>query len=102
MRKTPYYKKPKSRGQILSKARLEKKMSLKVLSHLVGCTEGYLSRIENDIQSPSAKILFSLFKNIDGDFDVMMDWILEDFEYYLSKIGINVSLLFSKNKLDKG
>jgi transcriptional regulator with XRE-family HTH domain len=67
-------------GTRLKHARLTKALSLRQLAEDVGCTEGFLSKIENNKARPSLAMLHRLVR----------------------KLEINVAKLFSEDRADMG
>jgi transcriptional regulator with XRE-family HTH domain len=67
-------------GMRLKHARLTKGLSLRQLAEEVGCTEGFLSKVENDRARPSLSMLHRL----------------------VHKLKINVARLFSEDRSDLG
>jgi len=54
-------------GSILRKRRKDKKLTLKNVSQKAGISEGFLSQVENDVNSPSVDTLVKICNAIDLD-----------------------------------
>lgn len=67
-------------GSRLRHARLTKRMSLKQVAELAGCTESFLSKVENEKVNPSLTMLHSIVAVLD----------------------INIAALFSRRDVDAG
>ena len=62
MRKSAYPKSPKTLGQIIRKTRMDSKKSLLEVAEVAQMSEGYLSRIEADKQTPTLEMMDAIAK----------------------------------------
>ena len=73
-------------GDIINRARLEKRMSLRALARELAIAASYLSDIENDRRVPSEAVLRDIARLLDVDFDLLMQQagrLGEDAQQYL-------------------
>jgi len=64
---------PKTLGGRLKQARLVEGYSQRKLSELSGVSNAHISRIENDLESPSAEVLVKLCRGLNY---ISADWLL--------------------------
>lgn len=80
---------------MLLNLRIKRGYTLKELENRSGVKESYISRIERGHQMPSIKTMIMLCATLDGDFDILMEIILEDFERELGKAGIHIEIFYT-------
>ena len=73
-------------GDLINKARVAKRLSLRGLAREVGIVPSYLADIENDRRTPSESVLRRISAILDLDFDALMQQagrLGEEAEHYL-------------------
>ena len=73
-------------GDLINKARVTKRLSLRGLAREVGIVPSYLADIENDRRTPSESVLRRISAILDLDFDDLMQQagrLGEEAEHYL-------------------
>ena len=59
-------------GDMINKARVDKRLGLRALARQLDIAPSYLSDIENDRRVPSEAVLLKISQLLDLDFDVLM------------------------------
>ena len=116
MRKSKYPESPKTFGEIIRKKRMDSNLSLKDVSKRTKLTEGYLSRIESDIQMPMPEAAETIAKALGDDFSTYIPHLYRKYfpdtypfhlqQYMASKFALDyhaamIKLDHSLNQLTK-
>jgi transcriptional regulator with XRE-family HTH domain len=89
-------------GIRLKHARLNRRVSLRDLADQVGCTEGFLSKVENDKVRPSLTMLHNLVKALDFNIAKLFSAPEVAADISVLKAGKRVTLQTEKSQVGEG